>query len=205
MNHQIQKYPFILLAGLPLLALAGCASNESTPTNDDVNTTQIETSHVEQTSATMFAVPKQQVEPTAEILPEAGSQTASSSDTELYPSGIMIAEPVEHIIGFGFDKAEVDTQYLALLKQHAKYLSGNDQLMLQVNGHTDSMGPKAYNEWLSKQRAEAVANYLIEQGAPKEQITVSALADDEPLADATTQRDNRRVELNYQDQRMVSK
>ena len=112
--------------------------------------------------------------------------------------------PQEQRIGFAFDQAEVDEQYQELLKQHAQYLSEKKDMRLKVNGHTDSFGPKEYNRYLSKKRAEAVAKLLVEYGAPEDRIMVEGSADDEPLVSATSQRENRRVELDYQDQRLVS-
>ena len=77
-------------------------------------------------------------------------------------------------------------------------------MTLKVSGHTDSFGPKEYNQYLSKKRAEEVAKLLVEYGAPDERVTVKGNADDDPLISATSQRELRRVELDYQDQRLVS-
>jgi peptidoglycan-associated lipoprotein len=129
---------------------------------------------------------------------------AASSTEEpvnLYPPA---TKPQEQRIGFAFDQAEVDEQYHELLKQHAQYLSENKDLRLKINGHTDSFGPEEYNQYLSKKRAEEVAKLLVDYGAPKDRIMAEGNADKDPLISATHHSEHRRVELDYQDQRLVS-
>ena len=50
------------------------------------------------------------------------------------------------------------------LKQHP-------DKMVVINGYTDSTGSSAYNEKLSRQRAEAVSAYLEKQGISSQRIT----------------------------------
>ena len=129
------------------------------------------------------------------------SVVSATDEAILYPPA---SKPEERLIGFGFDQAEVDAQYHELLKQHAQYLSENKDIKLKVNGHTDSFGPKEYNQYLSQKRAEAVVKLLVEYGAPEDQIMLEGNADEEPLVSAAHQSEHRRVELDYQDQRLVS-
>jgi outer membrane protein OmpA-like peptidoglycan-associated protein len=205
MKHHIKKYPLILLAGIPFLTLIGCANQESVNTDTESSVAYFDTQQ-EPVVAYIESEPVSNETPaeliTNDTTPSDG--VLASSETELFPRGIQTTEPDEHIFEFAFDKSVVKEQYNDILKQHAEYLINNQQLTLQVNGHTDSMGPRVYNEWLSKKRAEAVVQLLIENGAPKDQIIISGNADNLPLIDAKHNSDNRRVELNYQDHRMVS-
>jgi len=43
-------------------------------------------------------------------------------------------------------------------------------LKIQVNSHTDSRGPAAYNLWLSQKRAEATINYMISKGISTDRL-----------------------------------
>lgn len=202
-------YPYVLLASLPLLILGGCASQETTNAveeasppvteiNSPVNIVQ-DPIAMQEAHATEFdngsTMPENNMNENME------SVVATSDDTILYPPA---SKPQERRIGFGFDQAEVDGQYHELLKQHAQYLSENKDIKLKVNGHTDSFGPKEYNQYLSKKRAEAVVKLLVEYGAPEDQIVLEGNADEEPLLSAAHQSEHRRVELDYQDQRLVS-
>ena len=199
-NFKKTAYPYVLLAGLSLLILGGCASQETT-------------SAVEETAkpATEITNPVSEVQDPIAILEshstEFDTENAESSPSvsdDIQPAAAPASMPQEQRIGFAFDQAEVDEQYQELLKQHAQYLSEKKDMRLKVNGHTDSFGPKEYNRYLSKKRAEAVAKLLVEYGAPEDRIMIEGSADDEPLVSATSQRENRRVELDYQDQRLVS-
>jgi len=55
-----------------------------------------------------------------------------------------------------------------------------------IDGHSDSYGHRITNRELSKQRAEAVAKYLIEAGINEEMITVRYHGDRYPVADNKT-------------------
>jgi outer membrane protein OmpA-like peptidoglycan-associated protein len=71
-------------------------------------------------------------------------------------------------------------------------------LHLAVEGHTDSIGTDEYNRRLSEQRAEAVRDYLVQQGIQSDVITASGFGKTEPVASNDTpegRQQNRRVEL----------
>jgi outer membrane protein OmpA-like peptidoglycan-associated protein len=71
-------------------------------------------------------------------------------------------------------------------------------LRLQVEGHTDSTGTSAFNQKLSEQRANAVRDYLVQQGLDANSITAAGLGQDSPIADNSTpagRQKNRRVEI----------
>ena len=202
-------YPYVLLASLPLLILGGCASQEKTTAieesvspateiNKPVNTVQ-DPIAMQQAHATEFE--SESEKSIANMNEDAEPVVTPAEKTVLYPPA---TKPEEQLIGFSFDQAEVNEQYHELLKQHAQYLSENKDIKLKVNGHTDSFGPKEYNQYLSKKRAEAVVKLLVEYGAPEDQIVIEGSADDEPLLSAAHQSEHRRVELDYQDQRLVS-
>ena len=70
-----------------------------------------------------------------------------------------------------------------------------------VAGNTDSIGTDAYNMKLSRRRADAVRDYLIQHGIPATRITVEANGESKPVASNDTadgRAQNRRVELNLQ-------
>jgi OOP family OmpA-OmpF porin len=71
---------------------------------------------------------------------------------------------------------------------------------LDVSGHTDNQGKKAYNQKLSEDRAAAVKKYLVSKGVAAERVVTSGHADDQPVADNGTKEGraaNRRVEVRY--------
>ncbi len=71
-------------------------------------------------------------------------------------------------------------------------------LHLDVEGHTDSVGSDDYNMTLSQRRAEAVRDYLVQQGIPENSIVARGLGKAGPVASNDTpegRQQNRRVEL----------
>ncbi len=71
-------------------------------------------------------------------------------------------------------------------------------LMLQVEGHTDSVGSEAYNQTLSEKRADSVRDFLIQQGLNGSIITAKGYGKTLPVADNSTaagRQQNRRVEM----------
>lgn len=71
-------------------------------------------------------------------------------------------------------------------------------LHLEVEGHTDAVGSDDYNQKLSENRAQAVRDYLIQQGIPDSSIVSRGLGKTQPVATNDTpdgRQQNRRVEL----------
>jgi len=71
-------------------------------------------------------------------------------------------------------------------------------LLLQVEGHTDSVGSDDYNQQLSENRAKSVRDYLIQQRVPEGTITAKGFGESQPVAsndNAAGRQQNRRVEM----------
>jgi OOP family OmpA-OmpF porin len=65
---------------------------------------------------------------------------------------------------FGFDQDSLQADGKKALDKLIEELQGVNVEAIQVTGHTDRLGSKAYNEKLSTRRAEAVRNYLVQVG-----------------------------------------
>jgi outer membrane protein OmpA-like peptidoglycan-associated protein len=71
-------------------------------------------------------------------------------------------------------------------------------LKLAVEGYTDTTGTAAFNQTLSEQRANAVRDYLIQQGLDAGTITAQGFGPANPVASNDTpqgRQQNRRVEI----------
>lgn len=69
---------------------------------------------------------------------------------------------------------------------------------LTLEGHTDDYGDPVYNVELSERRANAVAEVMINNGMPRENIQVRGIGDAKPIADNSTlsgRIENRRVTI----------
>jgi peptidoglycan-associated lipoprotein len=105
--------------------------------------------------------------------------------------------PKQGIIFFEVNKHEVSKSDVEVLKQHASYLKQNPNLVLYVDGFSDSRGPASLNYQLSKKRAQQVAKLLFGFGAPESRIKVNGYGESFPLTRESDWDENRRVELEY--------
>lgn len=121
------------------------------------------------------------------------------------PEPVVYEEPVEPEtvrveleVLFDFDKANVKDGSYADIQNLAEFMKQYPQLTTTVEGHTDSVGPEAYNQKLSERRAGAVRQVLVEQyGVEAERVSSVGYGETRPIADNSTQEGralNRRVE-----------
>ena len=85
------------------------------------------------------------------------------------------------------------------LDRLAALLKKSNTMKIELSGYTDSTGTIAYNDKLSSNRAQAVANYLIiKSGIDKTRIIVKHFGESKPVATNATVKGrelNRRVEF----------
>ena len=99
---------------------------------------------------------------------------------------------------FDFDKFLLLETPKKEIKKIVNYVKSEKSLQIFIHGHTDNVGSKGYNQILSSQRARAVADYLLQLGLPKEQLTWRGHGSNRPVADNASQlgrHHNRRVEF----------
>jgi len=82
---------------------------------------------------------------------------------------------------FDFDKAEIRADGRAALNKFASDLNGVRYDSIKVTGHTDRLGPRAYNQKLSERRAQAVSAYLASTGIPTAKLNASGADGADPV------------------------
>lgn len=101
-------------------------------------------------------------------------------------------------INFDTDKATIRADGKPTVEEIAKLLKNDGGLKLAIAGHTDDSGNAARNEALSRQRAEAVVQYLVRAGIDAGRLRAAGHGATRPLADNKDEAGrakNRRVEL----------
>ena len=102
-------------------------------------------------------------------------------------------------IHFEFDRAVIRPISYPILDDVVQLLMRNPQIRLvRVEGHTDWIGPDAYNQKLSERRANSVRNYLIKKGVDPYRLEAVGYGESRPIADNNTVRGrarNRRTEF----------
>jgi outer membrane protein OmpA-like peptidoglycan-associated protein len=122
-------------------------------------------------------------------------------ETRRTPQGMVVVLTDAHF-KFAFDKAELSAQNRELLSRVAGVLLASSGYRLNIDGHTDDVGPAAYNQLLSERRAQAVADYLVDAGLPRELIAVRGYGEQQPKRTGSSpeaRAENRRVEIGITD------
>jgi outer membrane protein OmpA-like peptidoglycan-associated protein len=100
---------------------------------------------------------------------------------------------------FPVDKATLSPEAQARLDTFVEKLKAdNKNVYVEVQGHTDSKGDKAFNYRLGEERAEAVRRYLNQHGVALNRIGTISYGPDAPVAPNKTRagrEQNRRVVL----------
>lgn len=103
-----------------------------------------------------------------------------------------------HGIQFETAKATIQPSSFASLDEVAAFLKRKPTCVIEIGGHTDSDGDETQNLILSKERAQAVARYLISKGVSANQLKAFGYGESRPIADNTTttgKQQNRRTEI----------
>lgn len=123
------------------------------------------------------------------VLERQQAQRFSSSLAAIDVSNISF-EPGSINFTAGSDSAL--SQLLSLMKESP---SGR----IRIEGHTDNTGPDTVNLRVSRERATAVANYLMARGIPADRLVVTGYGSTQPVAPNDTEAgraQNRRIEIN---------
>jgi outer membrane protein OmpA-like peptidoglycan-associated protein len=103
-----------------------------------------------------------------------------------------------HSVYFDFDKSNLKPEARAELDRAAKIMRDNPDVVLELQGNTDSVGSDAYNRALGDRRAKAVFDYLIANGVNSDRLTKVSFGSSRPAASNATSAgrdENRRVDL----------
>jgi OOP family OmpA-OmpF porin len=103
-----------------------------------------------------------------------------------------------NVINFAAGSASIDPSSRRTLDSLASVALRCDRFAIEVAGHTDNVGARETNMQLSRDRAEAVENYLSAQGVARSRLTARGYGPDNPRvsnATPTGQAINRRIEF----------
>ena len=127
------------------------------------------------------------------------------SPVEEEVENVILTKEEAEVVRKAFDNLEFETgkevirlrSYIAL-NELAGLLINNPDWKLRITGHTDNIGDRESNKQLSQRRAEAVRDYIIEQGVAANRFLVDWYGEERPIADNSTEegrQKNRRVEM----------
>jgi outer membrane protein OmpA-like peptidoglycan-associated protein len=126
-----------------------------------------------------------------------GPESNICLEAEAHCAARAQAEAFDLRVTFGFDNAVLTAGARENLSQVSTALTTEElaDVKIIIEGHTDAHGPEGYNQVLSEQRAQAVADFLQEAGVAAERMTVFGLGEAAPRLSDPFAPENRRVEL----------
>jgi len=89
---------------------------------------------------------------------------------------------VLNVVHFDFDKHNLTKEAKKILDEVTDIMNRNPNMVLEVNGHTDSEGTDIYNLDLSIARAKACAYYLMSKGIKASRLQLKGSGESEPVA-----------------------
>lgn len=103
-------------------------------------------------------------------------------------------------IYFGFDSYVINAKASNTLEKVLIHMKENPKWKIEIDTHTDSQGSKAYNEYLSQERANSVRRYLRKNGLETDRILLRWHGEDDLDVQEKNEEDyrlNRRAEFRY--------
>ena len=101
---------------------------------------------------------------------------------------------------FGFDKFNIEGEYVQILDAHAAYLNATPASKVVVEGNTDERGTPEYNIALGQRRADAVKSFLAGKGVEGSKVSTVSYGEEKPAVlghDEAAYSKNRRAVLAY--------
>ena len=101
-------------------------------------------------------------------------------------------------VPFQLNKADLGIMVTTVLDIVAGIMEKYPNTNFIIEGHTDTSGPKAFNQKLSEQRASSVKEYLVKKGISAERLSAVGYGEDRPSTSNQTRKgrvSNRRVEF----------
>ncbi|MBE0361047.1 OmpA family protein [Pseudoalteromonas aliena] len=124
---------------------------------------------------------------------------------ELAGSGVEVVREGDNLrlvmpsnITFATAQSYISSGFNDTLNAIAKVMNKYEKTYLSVEGHTDSTGKDSYNMNLSRERAQSVKDYLVNQQIMAARISTKGYGETRPIAtndSANGRAQNRRVEI----------
>lgn len=125
-------------------------------------------------------------------------QQTAGSGVEVVRDGDQLVLDMPAEVTFAFGSASLSPEFRGTLDKIGSTLTEYEKTYVDVLGHTDSVGSDAFNQTLSEQRAQTVADYLAGRGVQRARLATRGYGESQPRASNTTEEgraQNRRVEI----------
>jgi len=123
---------------------------------------------------------------------------AASDAAAVQREGNLLSVVLKGDVSFDSNSAVVRPGLYAEMDRISTVLVQYPQTLIRIEGHTDSVGKEDYNLDLSRRRAEAVKNLIVQRGVDPARMEVVPFGESSPVATNDTEagrQKNRRVEI----------
>ena len=103
-------------------------------------------------------------------------------------------------IKFRYKSFKITADTIGVVLRLANLLNEYENYKIKILGYTDNVGSARYNKKLSKKRAEAVKDVLLQEGIEESRIEAVGMGKDNPIASNKTSEgraQNRRIEVEF--------
>ena len=201
----------LLVATVFVLSLGACATTKSV--DEKIAAAQAQNNQKIESVSTQVEDLQQKQKATDTHLQQTDTQLSQLSataqdalkratDAGVLAKGKVVFEQTftEDRVKFKTGKYDLNKDAQAALDEFAGKVKGlNEQYFVEIQGHTDNVGGKRYNEDLGERRAESVRRYLSKsQQLPLNRMSTISYGDSAPVTDNKTRAhraENRRVVL----------
>lgn len=126
-----------------------------------------------------------------------GASKSVNKDLEITPIEVGASIKIKNIF-FETGKATLKKESFPELERLVKFLTANNTIKVEIDGHTDNVGKAAANIKLSHNRANSVVDYLLGHGIAPDRVSPKGFGMTKPVATNKTKLGkslNRRVEF----------
>jgi OOP family OmpA-OmpF porin len=193
----------LLVAGLGSVSISGYAA---TGYVDDSSNSVVRTGYGDCVHTQRWSIPNAIVECDPEIVAKRDGAAVSAVEVVMVTKENPVRLQGDTL--FTFDSADLTDEGKTALNDMLSQLTAESlqKENLQIRGYTDNIGDDAYNLALSKRRAAAVRDYLVERGVAPTFITMEGLGEANPVVKCDDKRGkalidclapNRRTEIEF--------
>ena len=123
--------------------------------------------------------------------------SSMTKNLELQPIEVGVTVRLKNIY-FDFNKATLKSESFVELEKVVKLLNENPTVEIEIEGHTDSVGPDERNLILSQDRSQSVVDYIVSKGILADRLKAKGFGEGAPIDTNDTdagRANNRRVEF----------
>jgi peptidoglycan-associated lipoprotein len=180
-----RSYPVFILVLCLALVLTGCPK-KTVPIDEGTTKKSDEAVRLEEQRAREKAEQEAKEKEQARIREEErrkAEELERSLTAKKQPGieGEVLESKLLKDVYFDFDRYDIRSQDVTILKEDAAVLMKYPRLKVQIEGHCDEKGTAEYNLALGERRANSVKKYLVSLGVPADRLSTISYGKEMPV------------------------